>query len=235
MSVIKDFYKEFNFGAMKDDTENFKEIVRELEDRNLYAVLTDVKDGDVIMDLGASVGCVSWLSVSHCKNLKHIFMVEPDTARANLIRENFKNINNYTVIEKIVSNKSSEMELVLDYGGNASGDSCPCITFQKLTENIPRVDVLKIDIEGSEYDIFTEENLNYLTSCVGNMVVEFHLGNKEDKEKFRNLRDNYIPKLMVTKTIDTYSVDGINQNWHYWTESFIQYYNQFMMVFKENR
>jgi hypothetical protein len=47
--------------------------------------------------------------------------------------------------------------------------------------------------------------------------------------------DNYIPKLMFNKTIDVYSLDNLSQNWDYWNEHFIEYYNCFMMVFKENK
>tara|TARA_B110001454_G_scaffold209138_1_gene222324 strand:+ start:938 stop:1642 length:705 start_codon:yes stop_codon:yes gene_type:complete len=234
--MIKSLYKGFNFGDF--DTTNFfdkstEHNTAEMES-DFYEVIKDIKgehDGGVVLDIGASTGVISWLALKSNPDLKHIYMVEPNPPYVELIKENFRNVDNWTLTEKIISDKEGETELQWD----DLNTILPCTTFQKVVEDIPRVDLLKVDIEGGEYDIFTEENLYYLTHCVGDMVIEFHTYSQEHKDKFRNLRDNYIPKLMFNKTIDVFSLDNLSQNWDYWNEHFIEYYNCFMMVFKENK
>ena len=43
-----------------------------------------------------------------------------------------------------------------------------------LTNQIHKIDFLKIDCEGGEYDIFTEENAYYIKNNVDKIVVEYH-------------------------------------------------------------
>ena len=222
-------YDEFNFGELGQDNSFFTSDWLSMEmASNYYDVVKNVKDGDVVLDIGASVGIISWLALSSCKKLKHIYMVEPYPPYFKILKENFKDVDNWTLIEKIVSDKEGVVEL--NWGPAPDHTLLPCTTFKKIVEDIPRVDLLKIDIEGGEYNIFTEENFDYLNNCVGNMVVEFHMSLPETKEKFRNIRDNYIPRL--NKTIEAYSLDNISISWDYWNEHFLEYYNEFILVFK---
>ena len=43
-----------------------------------------------------------------------------------------------------------------------------------LTNKIHKIDFLKVDCEGGEYDIFTEENASYIRNNVDKIVVEYH-------------------------------------------------------------
>jgi FkbM family methyltransferase len=42
------------------------------------------------------------------------------------------------------------------------------------SENVQKIDLLKIDCEGGEYDIFTEENASYIRNNVDKIIVEYH-------------------------------------------------------------
>ena len=223
-------YDGFNFGEFSKDNSFFMGDGLAMEVGSIYYdILKNVKDGDVVLDIGASTGVISWLAVSSGKKLKHIYMVEPYPTYNEILKENFKDVDNWTLIKKIVSDKEGVVEL--NWGLAPDNTILPCTTFKKIVEDIPRVDVLKIDIEEGEYDIFTEENLEYLNNCVGNIVVEFHTSLPESKEKFRNFRDNYLGKL--NKEIEVFSLDNVDIKWDLWNEHFIEYYNCFMMVLYE--
>jgi len=90
---------------------------------------------------------------------------------------------------------------------------------------IDKIDFLKTDCEGCEYDIINDENIEYLLENVRVIVGEWHLETPEKKELFRQFRDIYLPKF---KNFWVYSFDGVDIKWDLYNEHFIQYYNQVM-------
>jgi hypothetical protein len=107
------------------------------------------------------------------------------------------------------------------------------ITFKSLIElySLEKIDFLKTDCEGGEYYIFTEENKDYVVSNIRKIAGEWHLETPEQKELFRNFRDNF---LKLFNNFNVFSVDGANIKWDLWNEHFIEYYNQ-VIVYIDNR
>jgi FkbM family methyltransferase len=68
------------------------------------------------------------------------------------------------------------------------------ITFKSFIEknNIDKIDFIKTDCEGGEYDIFNDENLSWIKKNVKKIVGEWHLSTSELKQKFRHFRDTYL-------------------------------------------
>jgi hypothetical protein len=96
------------------------------------------------------------------------------------------------------------------------------LTFKEFIDynRLYKIDFIKIDCEGGEYSILTEENLDILKS-IPKIVIECHLTNKIEKEKFRNFRDN------ILNNFDNYeirSIDFIDIKWDLWNEHFLDYY-----------
>jgi FkbM family methyltransferase len=184
-----------------------------------YDSVAQIKDGDVVVDIGASTGIISYLALETLKKPSQIIMVEPYPAHIEIIKENFKNIKNWTLVEKAVSNVNGPYQLKWE-----NNPVVQSITFEKLISDYDLVfiDFLKIDIEGDEYHIFTEENLDYLNNNTGTMVVEFHLY-EVDKPRFRNFRDNILPKINKPRKIS--SLDGVDIEWDLPNDHFINYYN----------
>jgi hypothetical protein len=96
------------------------------------------------------------------------------------------------------------------------------LTFKEYIEQnrLNKIDFLKIDIEGGEYSILTEENLDILKR-IPKIVVELHLGNRIEKEIFRNFRDNILNNF---ENYEIRSVDFIDIKWDLWNEHFLDYY-----------
>ena len=108
------------------------------------------------------------------------------------------------------------------FGGESEMET---ITFKTFVENysIDQIDFLKTDCEGGEYDIFNNENREFILNNVKKIVGEWHLNTKELKDKFRLFRDTY---LIQFNNYEIYSLDGFNIKWDLWNEHFINYYNE---------
>jgi len=129
-------------------------------------------------------------------------------------------------VEKAISNKNGTHQISWE-----SNPTVQSITFKKLVSSFDLgfIDFLKIDIEGDEYHIFTEENLDYLNNNTGTIITEFHFS-PPDKPRFRNFRDNILPKM--SKSYKIRSVDGIDIKWDLPNDHFIEYYNCVIIEWK---
>ena len=87
---------------------------------------------------------------------------------------------------------------------------------------IDKVDFLKIDCEGGEYDLFIPENMDFIRNKFRKIVGEWHLGTEDLKEKFRQFRDLYLSKLECR----VFSTDGFDIKWDLWNDHFINYYSE---------
>jgi FkbM family methyltransferase len=202
-------------------------IIGEIFDRNCYTQFFDVEDGDIVLDIGASVGPFTF-SILH-KKPKQVYCFEPSEREFKTL---CKNVNGYPVIPipKGISNVNSTIESNELFGGESEMET---ITFERFIKlyNVDRIDFIKTDCEGGEYDIFTLENLEYLKHNVKKVVGEWHLRDSHLKSKFRHFRDNFLHHF---KHIEVYSVDGANIKWDLWNEHFIEYYTE-VIIHIDNR
>jgi hypothetical protein len=97
--------------------------------------------------------------------------------------------------------------------------------------NIQKIDFLKSDCEGGEYDIFNAENLLWIKQNVCKIVGEWHLRTPELKEKFRIFRDTY---LRLFPNFKVRSYNGINIEEKLWTDEFIDTFTE-IMIYIDNR
>jgi hypothetical protein len=97
--------KIFNWGKTN---EVFKEhITNESFDRNIYTKVFDVEEGDVVFDVGASIGPFTFNIIE--KNPSHIFCFEPSISEFPYLVLN-TNHGPVTYINKGIADKVGEME-----------------------------------------------------------------------------------------------------------------------------
>jgi hypothetical protein len=79
----------------------------------------------------------------------------------------------------------------------------PILTLQSILDFVGHVDVIKCDIEGSEYEIFTQSDL----SCVQYIAIEFHAWTEPGKSTVDGLgvRSGAMPENAVDDLIDVLS------------------------------
>ncbi len=179
------------------DADVYRQVLVEEE----YAAVAN-EDAEVIVDCGANVGYTSAYLLSRFPEAR-VVAIEPFPANAEMCRRNLAPYGSRaTVIEAAVWSHSTR--LVLDHaGGNEWGvhvraarpgeiGGIEAVDLPSLGLN--RIDILKIDIEGSEADLFADGADRWL-SRVSNMAIELH--GTECVRRFKAAMANYHYALSV--------------------------------------
>ena len=212
----------FNWGKTNQWYRDF--IGNEIFNERIYEKFFSVEEGDVVFDAGASIGIFGYSILN--KKPSVIYCLEPssdgmDTCKIN-IPDEVGVFLNYGI-----SNIDGNINLpdVYEDGKTISGDIFKVSKFSTIVKEngIEKIDFLKTDCEGGEYDIFNIENLIWLKQNMSKVVGEWHLQTPEEKQKFREFRDVF---LRVFPNHEIFSVDGVNIKWDLWNEHFIEYYSQ---------
>lgn len=174
----------------------FKYVFSDLFVDNCYepTVLLRPRDGWTVVDVGAHVGCYSCKTAFEHRGAR-IVAVEPmpayaDTLRSNIARNRLENVEvvNAAVCaapgsriripvwyapggEVMVHEETSDAEIAewFEVGG---------LTLEELFESkrVQRCDLLKMDIEGGEYDIFRHMP-THIWNRIDRIVMEVHASN----------------------------------------------------------
>jgi FkbM family methyltransferase len=191
---MKDIY-EFHWGTLHN-TYIGKNINKEVFENRIYEKLFKVENGDVVVDIGASVGPFTYSILDKCPS--QVFCIEPSKDLFPILEKNVKS-DSVICINKAISSKN-ELNVFNDiysiqyvYAGK---DICEteCITFKTFINeyNIEKIDFLKFDCEGAEYDIFNDENFDWITKNVKKISGEFHLITKEQQQKMNKFKNTYL-------------------------------------------
>lgn len=214
--------KDFKWGQT---SEPWKEhAAKEVLIEKIYEKYFSVEEGDIVVDLGASVGDFIW-SIKD-KKPKHCWVVEPLDSYFDTLQENLLGHPVSFVKAAISSDKIIEIQ----WDGMISKPRV--LSFKEFIDenNIKHIDFLKIDCEGGEYSVFTQSNVPYLKN-VKKIITEFHLHGPIGKAKFRVFRDEILSqfnKVLIRST------DGVDIEWDLWNEHFLEYYNE-VLIYIDNR
>mgnify|MGYP003653116790 CR=1 FL=1 len=217
-------------GEHKDMGEYHKEsIIQEIFVDKCYEKFFEVEKGDIVLDVGASVGPFTYSILN--KKPKHVFCFEPSEREFKTLVKNTLGFP-VTHINKGISNVNSIVMNDHLFGGE---DRMESITFSKFIDlyNIDKIDFLKTDCEGGEFDIFNIENLEWIKNNVKKIVGEWHiqLQGHNNIEKFKQFRDTYLTEF---KNFQIYSVDNIDIKWDLWNDHFLEHYRQ-IIIHIDNR
>jgi autotransporter strand-loop-strand O-heptosyltransferase len=220
---------EFDWGWMDTDRElaDFHKgaITEEIFNNNIYEKFFEVEEGDIILDVGASIGPFTY-SILH-KKPKHVFCVEPSESEFTTLIKNTIG-HPVTHINKGLSDTNGIVESDQLFGGESHMES---MTFDKLINlyGLIKIDFLKTDCEGGEYEIFKQENISFIKENIKKIAGEWHLRSQKDKVRFRYFRDNILPQF---ENYEVHSVDGVDIKWDLWNEHFIEYYQEVILYIK---
>jgi FkbM family methyltransferase len=210
--------QDFNWGNFN---ENFIEIIKkETFVEKIYEKYFSVEEGDIVFDIGASIGVFPYSILD--KKPKHIFCFEPSYSEFKTLVLNTRHAQ-VTCINKAIAGHIGvfDSEQVFDNDQNITY----CTTIRQIVKdyNLEKIDFLKLDCEGGEYDIFNNENIDVVLNRFRRVSGEWHLSNPTLKNKFREFRDYY---LKLFKNYKIYSVDGVDITHALWSEEFINYYTE---------
>lgn len=162
------------------DLHTFREIFL----RDEYALKVPFQPGTII-DVGANIGFTT-LYLHRVFPFAKILSLEPDCENFKLLQKNTSAYPTIQALPLALFNRVGEIEMV-DEGhgirgymareilGAAKGHVMPCTTVTELmsSQGLVEIDILKIDIEGSELEVFSHEPDTWLPK-VKYLIIELH-------------------------------------------------------------
>lgn len=208
--------------ANKNNCTDF--IIDEINTSHIYdEFFPYIKDG-VVLDIGANVGL---FSLFICSLAKQVYSVEPTPSHTNVFQdilttysiENIKlnrcAISKSTGLIQFSLTTNSTMNSVAEYGNSYDPKiTVPVYTlddFLKLN-GIESVDFMKMDIEGSEKDVFDDLTLKNALEKIKSLYIELHPLPKMDYDKMMEFlnslgytikqfhRENHLHAIFATRT-----------------------------------
>ena len=224
----------FNWGSSQGWFKD--EIRKEFIDRGgQYQVEFKVEDGDIVFDFGASIGPFTYQIKN--QNPSKVVCIEPSSTLISTLIDNCQTTKLNCEIFKVGVGSTSGEEVLHAYDIKEGEikeilGKFPTLTFIDIVKNanVDKIDFLKTDCEGGEYNIFNDSNFWWIKENVKKIVGEWHIANY--KEKFKIFRDTY---LRLFPKVKLYSIDMFEINKDYiFTEDFLDYYTE-VIVYIDNR
>lgn len=162
----------------------------------------NIKEGDVVLDIGSNLGYVSLYAVE--KGASKVYSIEPDPTNFEFLKLNTKDFKEIIPIQYAISDRRGEIDFF-------QGEASSIATTYSVSENIAsfkysknnikvksidpnslieelgidRIDYLKIDCEGAEFEFFNAIDEKFLSEKVKYIVGEVHqfAGSHSDYEK----------------------------------------------------
>lgn len=195
-----------------------KYVENEINDSYEYKKIMDIdfKEGDIVIDIGANVGMVSILLAKKFPFIK-IYSFEPLKSNYDNLVKNIKlnNIPDKTIFpfNTAVTKDGRDVFMLinlLNQGGSALNEYtnyyppallktfCKSTTLNNIVNenNINKIKLLKIDCEGSEYEILYNADKKILQN-IENLIGEFHKVENENYYELTDYLSDYIDNISV--------------------------------------
>ena len=163
--------------------------------------LTKIKSPQYIFDIGSNVGIsVIFFKILYPESM--IYAFEPDPTTFKKLKVNTSQFNNVFLYNWAISNSNSDIDYYVNTESSMSSSMYKRSPFQKVIKiksktissiveelNIPKIDLLKFDIEGAEFLAFDNKdnfkNVKYLIGEVHEDIVN------KNVDSFLGLFSNY--------------------------------------------
>jgi FkbM family methyltransferase len=149
-------------------------VIREIFEEDVYEVdPSRITPGGVVLDIGANIGSFSLFAAKH---MALVYAIEPEPNNLNALRKNVElnNMSDSIVIVPLALGKNKNRVRITNEGGGSTtkeskldGSIVDQVTLDDIfsTYNIKAVDVLKMDVEGSELDIISATSKENMNKC----------------------------------------------------------------------
>jgi len=209
---INDYAKKSYINSDKGGKWNILAVFNEIIGHKVYHNdFVNVEENDTIIDIGFNYGLFSMVSLKN--NPKKIIAFEPNP-KLVLNYQKFFNHEKIELHQKAVSNKeglvtfkenndpgmSTLLSDINTHNVNNTYEVELCNFYKFIQKNnIDYIDYLKVDCEGSEYDIFESIPKKYLSTKIKKIALEFH--HKFEDEKVQNLYNKILDCGFETKVV----------------------------------
>lgn len=147
----------------------------------------DISPGSIVVDVGANIGIFSLYAVN--RKAARVYAYEPNTESYQYL---LKNIQANYLQESIFSyqaavtsldgafvkfpTKASMYNAIITDDDLADYEMVPTVSLPTILDHLDRVDLLKLDCEGAEYDILLNSRKKAELSKVTFIRLEYHCG-----------------------------------------------------------
>ena len=189
-------------------------------------VKKELHEGDIVVDIGANIGYYALLEAKLVGDKGKVYAIEPIPECINLLKENVA-LNNYSNVEihqLAIGDKNgvaamyvgkwlnrSQMKELDIYKEELLGHeiSTQVSTIDDFLENKPYPDVIRMDVEGYEYQVIKGMKRTLEKQLPLKLVMEFHfdfLGKEKSLELLRTLKSTGFEIADVTYELDEKSI-----------------------------
>jgi len=175
----------------------------------------DLNENSVVFDLGGYKG--EFASDIYCKYSSSIYIFEPILEFHNVIKSKFSNSPKIHAFNFGLGGKNESLKISLTDNSSSvfiESDKFEIIQLKSIIEfinenNIKKVDLIKINIEGGEYEVLEALIANNMFSMFTNIQVQFHDFIVENaKERMKKIQ------IELAKTHHlTYQYEFVWENW----------------------
>jgi FkbM family methyltransferase len=179
-------YKELPFEKPNMDITNTEPIFMNYEEffiDRVYDIL-DIKNPGIVMDIGANLGV--WTKYILYRGAEKVYCFEPNKKAIEHLKKTLSDDSNTRIIEKAVYKENSILKFFIDeknsltsslleQSGHSPAYDVEAITLEESLDLIgeSKVDLIKIDIEGAEFDIIDRMD-NKTAERINSLLIEYH-------------------------------------------------------------
>lgn len=163
----------------------------------------------IVYDLGGYLG--DWSKEISDRYASNIHVFEPVPKFANAIKSRLGRHRNVHVHELALGSLTSDVYMDEHNDASMIGNGVMCVRQVDIREwmsNVDRIDLMKINVEGTEYDIIPAMVESGDILKVDNIQVQFHWFVEDAQERLVNIRE----MLSITHKC-TWSYDFVWENW----------------------
>jgi FkbM family methyltransferase len=186
----------------------------------IYNKCLEGKTYDTVIDVGANIGLWSEY-IKNIANVNTTYVVEPNKNALIVLQNSFGDDDNVIIVDNAMShidgkleffinNENSTISSMMEEHRNCGAGSLNTVclvdsvrfdTFMKQ-HSIDKVSLLKVDIEGAEYDLFYSLEKDDFDK-IDSMLIEYHLGQNKTVESDVNKLTDYIESFGFICEVNT--------------------------------
>ena len=178
-------------------------------------------EDSIVFDLGGFKG--KYAEQIHKKYKSNIYIFEPLPRFITLIKENFQGNDKVRVFDYGIGGKTEDLNLVISEDAsylispreveNTEGMEIETVKIKSFKDaydetGVDKIDLIKINVEGAEYEIMQNIFDNDLVSKIDNFQIQFHNVTDDCERLLLDIRE----KLSETHSLD-WKFDWVWENW----------------------
>tara|TARA_R100000030_G_scaffold57706_1_gene43443 strand:- start:1199 stop:1816 length:618 start_codon:yes stop_codon:yes gene_type:complete len=180
-----------------------------------------LNEDSIVFDLGGCRG--TFAEKIYNKYESNIYIFEPLSKFIKEIKKTFKENNKVRVFDYGVSGKTGDLDLVVSEDASylishrdvedADGRDIETVKIKSFKDaydetGVDKIDLMKINVEGAEYEIMQNIFDNDLVSKINNFQIQFHDITDDSERLVLDIRE----KLSETHNLD-WKFDWVWENW----------------------